>query len=274
MNKLRRIRRYKYLSFSENSLRIIKSGTIKFTKPSEFNDPFDCDPEHETNVDSLLKNRPDLVKKAAQFLNLSKEQLIIEKPIMAERVKKAIEAGYFGQPASDNVGICSLSRDPLNLLMWAHYSKDHTGFVVEFDIPIESFDLPEKDVGYFEKLIPHKVHYQDSKPMVSFLDDNDVKMTKQFLTKGSVWKYEQEERVIDYIRKSGIHVYDQKNILFSVIAGMRMKDPELSKLEDAVKTINKEKGLNISFYKATPLKGKFGLVIKERPELTSQYNLQ
>jgi hypothetical protein len=67
MSKLRRIRRYKYLSFSEKSLRIIKSGTIKFTKPSEFNDPFDCDPEHETNVDNLLKNRPDLVKKLHNF---------------------------------------------------------------------------------------------------------------------------------------------------------------------------------------------------------------
>ena len=274
MNKLRSIRRYKYLSFSKNSLEIIKSGTIKFTKPSEFNDPFDCDPEYETNVDNLLKNRPDLVNKVAQFLNLSKEQLIIEKPIIAERLKKAIEAGNFGQQASDNVGICSLSRDPLNLLMWAHYSKDHTGFVVEFDIPIETFDLPKRDVEYFEKLIPHKVYYQDYKPIVSLLDDNDAKFTKQFLTKGSVWKYEQEERVIDYIRKSGIHAYDQKNILFSVIAGMRMKDPELSELEDAVKTINKEKGLNISFYKATPLKGKFELFVKERPELKSKCNLQ
>jgi len=274
VNKLKSLRRYKYLSFSENSLQIIKSGTIKFTKPSEFNDPFDCDPEYKDNVNNLLKKRPDLVKKAGQFLNLSKEQLIVEKPIMAERLKKAIEAGCFGQPASDNVGICSLSRDPLNLLMWAHYSKDHTGFVVEFDIPIESFDLPKKDVGYFEKLIPHKVYYQDFKPIVSFSDDNDVKITKQFLTKGSVWKYEQEERVIDYIRKSGIHAYDQKNILFSVIAGMRMKDSELSKLEDAVKNINKEKGLNVSFYKATPLKGKFELFIKERPELRSQCDLQ
>lgn len=274
MNKLRRIRRYKYLSFSGNSLQIIKSGTIKFSKPSQFNDPFDCDPEHETNVDEFLKNRPDFIKKVGQFLSLSQEQLIIEKPIMAERLKKAIEAGNFGQPASDDVGICSLSRDPLNLLMWAHYSKYHTGFVVEFDIPVESFDLPENDVGYFEKLIPHKVHYKDSKPIVSFLDDNDVKITKQFLTKGSVWKYEQEERVIDYIRKNGIHAYDQKNILFSVIAGMRMKDPELSKLEDAVKTINKEKELNVLFYKAASLKGKFGLFIKERPELKSQCNLQ
>ena len=33
---------YKYVPLSDGQL-IIASGTLKFTKPSEFNDPFDCD---------------------------------------------------------------------------------------------------------------------------------------------------------------------------------------------------------------------------------------
>lgn len=43
------IRLYKYLPFDEGSLRIITEGTIKFTLPSEVNDPFDCAPDYETS---------------------------------------------------------------------------------------------------------------------------------------------------------------------------------------------------------------------------------
>ncbi|MES9903809.1 MAG: hypothetical protein ABW168_14180 [Sedimenticola sp.] len=43
------ILRYKYVPFSEGSLSIIKEGTMKFTPPTEFNDPFDCAPDIDAN---------------------------------------------------------------------------------------------------------------------------------------------------------------------------------------------------------------------------------
>ncbi len=223
LNKISTIKRYKYLPFDEGSLQIISSGTIKFTKPSEFNDPFDSDPNHERdNIEEFLENRPDLIEKVSKFLNLNQQQLLQEKPLMVKRLREAIDQGLYGQPASDNVGICSLSRDPLSLLMWAHYTKYHTGFVVEFDIPIESCDLPKHEVTLLELLIPHEVKYRKEKPIVSFEDNIDEKLEKQFLVKGADWAYEQEERVIDYIQKDGIHEYNQTNILCSVIAGCQL----------------------------------------------------
>lgn len=36
--------RYKYLPFNEGSLKVITEGTVKFTCPLDFNDPFDCQP--------------------------------------------------------------------------------------------------------------------------------------------------------------------------------------------------------------------------------------
>lgn len=42
---------------------------------------------------------------------------------------------------NDEIGICSLSRNPLNLLMWAHYASSHTGFVVEFSVFNEHLPL-------------------------------------------------------------------------------------------------------------------------------------
>lgn len=265
---LKRIKLYKYLPFSEGSLKILSEGTIKFSKPSEFNDPFDCAPDYESNnVEEFLESRPDLVDKVFQLKNVSPKDADCEKRAMVERLKDAIEKGVFGQKASDNVGICSLSRKPLNLLMWAHYANDHKGFVVEFDIPIETFYPIKHEVKFFEWLILLKVEYQDFKPVVNFSDDQETKMKKQFLIKGIDWKYEQEERVIDYVRGSGIHKYDQNNILSSVLAGMKMRPSEYHSLENLIGTLYKEKKLKIGIHKVAPADGKFELYVPDRPDL-------
>ena len=129
---LKRIKLYKYLPFNAGSLKILSEGTIKFSKPSEFNDPFDCGPDHESNnLEEFIESRPDLVAKVEQMNNILPENVNYEKAAMLERLKTAIESGEFGQKASDSIGICCLTRDPLNLLMWAHYAHDHSGFVVD-----------------------------------------------------------------------------------------------------------------------------------------------
>jgi hypothetical protein len=57
--------RYKYVPFTENSLKILTDGTIKFSLPSKVNDPFDCFPAHKVELDMrkyeiFIKTRPDL----------------------------------------------------------------------------------------------------------------------------------------------------------------------------------------------------------------------
>lgn len=42
------IYRYKHLPFSDGALRALTEGTIKFTCPLEFNDPFDSIPHYDT----------------------------------------------------------------------------------------------------------------------------------------------------------------------------------------------------------------------------------
>jgi hypothetical protein len=265
---LKRMKLYKYLPFSDGSLKILSEGTIKFSKPSEFNDPFDCAPDHQSeNLEEFLEFRPDLVDTVLQFKKCSPEDADVEKIAMVKRLKSAIDNGAFGQKASDIVGICSLSRNPLNLLMWAHYADDHKGFVVEFDIPLESFYPIKDEVKYFEWLIPQKVEYQKAKPVVNFADDKNTKMKKQFLVKGIDWEYEQEERVIDYVRGSGIHKYDQDNILSSVFTGVRMGASEHHLLENIIGTLLKEKNLKIGIHKVAPVGGKFELHVSGRPDL-------
>ncbi len=270
MDKLVTIKRYKYLPFDIGSLKVLTQGTIKFTKPSEFNDPFDCDPGHDSEkIEEYLEKRPDFIEKVAKFLNLSGTQIQEEKPHMVARLRNAINNGLFGQSASDNVGICCLTKDPLSLLMWAHYADNHKGFVVEFDIPIESYDKPESEVEFFELLIPHEVNYNQMKPIVAFDDSLEEKLEKQFLTKGKDWEYEQEERVVDYIRKAGIHPYKREVILCSVIAGAKMERSNYDLLETILQRLNEEHDLEVNLHQASQVPNEFELHVEGRPDLQS-----
>lgn len=239
---------------------------MKFTRPSEFNDPFDCDPEmDESKHLKYMMGRKDLLKKAGDGLGLSPGQRIQNKGVMLKRLEIALRNGAFGQKIVNNVGICSLSRDPLNLLMWAHYAKDHTGFVIEFCIPIQA----QTDEDALKRLIPFEVKYEEEKPIINPYDDERVNSDKQFLVKGHDWAYEQEERVIDYLREHGIHCYERKIILKSVIAGMRMRNDHFVILKNAVEAMNTELGINVEVYRAKPLKGKFALSVPGRDDLSS-----
>ena len=232
---------------------------MQFKRPSKFNDPFDCDPEMDEH--EHLNYAKDLIKKAGDDLGLSPAGL------MVKGVETALQNRELSQNLADNVGICSLSRDPLNLLMWAHYAKDHTGFVVEFCIPTHTKKFREEDA--LKRLTPLEVKYEKTKPIVNPYEEYRVLCEKYFLVKGDDWIYEQEERVVDSLRGPGIHPYERKVILKSVIAGMRMCDDHLAILKNTVEAMNAELGINVAVYKAEPLKGKFALSVPGRDDLSS-----
>lgn len=268
------ILRYKYVPFDEGSLCIIKDGTMKFTRPSEFNDPFDCDPEMDVHkyLKYMSEERKDFFKKAGRKFGLSPAKRIQEKGVMLKRLENACQNGELGQKGVNNaVGICSLSRDPLNLLMWAHYAKDHTGFVVEFCIPLESQTYYEDDAKkeVFNWLVPLEVKYEKEKPIINPYDDDGANYDKRFFVKGYDWAYEQEERVVDFLRGYGIHPYERKIILSSVIAGMRMCDDHFVILKNTVEAMNTELGIDVAVYRAELLKGKYALSVPGRDDLSS-----
>jgi hypothetical protein len=237
MNFLKTTKLYKYLEYNDNSLKIITEGTIKFSDPTKFNDPFDCQPCYDPSIaEHIAKTRSDLMNAAADYRGISIEHLMEENP--KQRLANVMESGQYSFEMASSVGICSLTRDPLNLLMWAHYADDHKGFVVEFNIPEESIEPLNNPMQLFELLIPQKVLYVPEMPIILPTDNIDEQLTKQYLTKGLAWKYESEDRVIDYVRKSGIHKYDQKSILCSVITGLKMKPENFKNIKEKVDELN------------------------------------
>ena len=77
-----------------------------------------------------------------------------------------------------NVVILSLTRTPLNALMWAHYGEEHKGFVIGYDVDDQFFKCKTNN------LIPIQqgnVIYTKTKPIINisefFLNelDNHIK---------------------------------------------------------------------------------------------------
>nr|DAG43056.1 MAG TPA: Protein of unknown function (DUF2971) [Caudoviricetes sp.] len=113
------------------------------------------------------------------------------------------------------VAVLSLTRSPLNPLMWAHYGKEHTGIVIAYEadceflnsweynlIPAESgeviytqtktpFDLTPQAVSTL-----HKIYLRGSGDARALNVQEHALASRLFLTKHASWVYEEEVRVV------------------------------------------------------------------------------
>jgi hypothetical protein len=184
---------YKYVSFS-SAVKIIKGESIGFTCLEDLNDPF-------------------------EGTNFGFSSLGDVKPQSATRA--------FRNNFSRRYALLSLTRNPLNPLMWSHYGDSHKGVVIGIDIASaglmssEEFVIPAQlgEITYvatknkdlngipsIEKL--NKIKKDDLK----FGSEIKNYLKQAFLYKSLEWGYEEEVRVIKSISrfKFGYHgIHDE-----------------------------------------------------------------
>lgn len=250
--------RYKYLPFSEGSIKMISEGTLRFTCPLEFNDPFDCMPSYDpASIENITKTRPDLIKQAGNQLGLSPAKRLQRKGVFIQNIRGGVESGEFTRGLIEGLGVHSLSRVATNILMWSHYADHHKGFVVELEIRM---DAP-KELLY--GIIPIPVEYKKERPVISWGAEFDIE--KYFLTKSKDWEYEQEERIMTTNEGPGIHPYSREHFLYSVIAGCRMTESNFAELEKAVDRARRETGKPIGLFKAQSAKHQYKVFVPGHP---------
>ncbi len=96
--------------------------------------------------------------------------------------------------------ILSLSKSSNNILMWTHYSKDHTGIVIGIEI-IKN----DNDISIYE------VEYQKELPLYKEENNKEEFLKEVLTTKLFPWEYEQEIRVLSKDNKIDIKI---KEIIF------------------------------------------------------------
>jgi Protein of unknown function (DUF2971) len=207
---------YKYLS--PERLDVLKNCQIRFTQPTAFNDPFDCLPHFSVSEelnplgsrfyflqaspedigDSRLKDEvTEHVRKSyAADSSYTLEAVIMQEPIPLEH--QGILGDSFrrelSRSAQESALVLSLTENSNNLLMWAHYAKDHTGFVIGFDSThsyFHSAGTNPSNPGFL-----NQVKYIDERPSGVC---GTFSVEQAYLTKSLDWSTEHEWRILQRV---------------------------------------------------------------------------
>jgi len=134
------------------------------------------------------------------------------------------------------VGVLSMSAIADNILLWAHYADAHQGLCLIFDA-MNDFFAPAQEVQY-ARLRPEINPVSDS---------DDSMMESALLTKSLHWSYEEEWRLVQYLRGPGVYTYPQ-GALLGVILGARISSGNEARMRQWVK----EAGVPIELYRGSP----------------------
>lgn len=173
---------YKFCTFEANSLSILINQEVWFSKPADFNDPFDGDfnVRDKSTLDDFLSisKKPLFSDECEQFKNEHCDSDGIIHSDVLNKYKDII--GVF-----KNIGVLCLTPRRDSVLMWSHYADEHKGFSIKFDIPDS---VPCTDINYAKELPQHPLSFY-------YNTGNGNGFIKIQFTKHIDWKYENEVRV-------------------------------------------------------------------------------
>lgn len=239
------VRLYKYRSIPHHKsariqrklrhplVQLLLSNELWLAPTVSFNDPFDGRAGYE-----ILERDDELRQKMnahARYLAIEHglptdvrvDEEIVQHP---ERLVRVLEEGH--ERMRRMLGICALTTDAHNPLMWSHYADEHRGICIQLDA---SCDL--------RNLLAQPVEYSNTYPVMA---DIFRPMTERadivpFLRKSEHWAYEREWRLVDTKHVNAPRSFSP-SALTSVIFGLRTpqqdKDYVLRLLDEREKKYN------------------------------------
>lgn len=215
---------YKYGCINEFSEALFSGNYLYFARPSDFNDPFECNPvisgenvdekKYRNWIDKKLKqeggNRSERRVRSAQLCksNIYKDQKSLD------QIRNDMSAVY------SQIGMYCLSEVNDEILMWSHYADNHRGYCLEFEATDHT--------PFFGTA--QKVQYSASYPVAMFLEEDDLRrLQTTLLTKYNGWAYEKEWRMMSvsetFEPSFGMKRYPPR-LMKKVIFGSRMREED------------------------------------------------
>lgn len=232
---------YKFHRINKFLYQLLIDNQLWFSKPYDFNDPFD------TQFISDLKSTDKLKTEAVETLvkQMHTDDFRFNKEVVKQVLLKRANEIDLDKTMNEhlfkefqNWGICCFSEVFDNLLMWSHYTDGHRGICLEFD-----FTSDQLINGWL-----CKINYSEDFPHIK----ENSEYIKGITTKSIYWKYEQEFRLIT--PKSGLHSF-AKDSLTGIIFGSKTDETEIVRLMELTKTLGytkavfKQASINSSKYK-------------------------
>lgn len=151
---------------------------------------------------STYKNLNDPFELKSLFLE---EEKIISKGYPLETIK------IIKDMILDSILIGCFTTDKSNMPMWAHYSNNHKGFCIEFDIkdPTYFYPVSYENTRISASNIFMNLIYYCEKARLDDINNEEIEMWKQnmeiilhsFCIKDKSWKYENEYRILNIAEK-------------------------------------------------------------------------
>ena len=257
---------YKYRYFDKNKyhLMALEKPQLRFASARDFNDPYDSTLQY-----NFLDQPPGIQLKWAievtkiEFPQLNKDEIKEKAKSQLDKInndsshlkwfkKHYVDVNY------DKFGICCLTPNQKNLLMWAHYSDNHKGFCIGFDTN-KILEIQKLLVKKNELLQLLKIPYSDTIPSINFYESmssdqwvNDL--YKMLYTKSSHWSYEQEYR-LSYWNHPNMSLDISFNVISEVILGCKISKNNKKKILLVISKFDS----NISLFQAHKHSTKFDL---------------
>ncbi len=209
---------YKYRSWSDvYHKRLLTNCELYFPSPLKFNDPFDScvalTPYGSKSdilllgIELLRTQNPGMPYKEAlkRAKIVNKEQNYRNEEMIKEQHRQMLESNY---------GVCSLTSDFDNLVMWSHYSNSHEGFCIGLDVDLLVHDIyrqiPDYSPDKLFLLCDEVIYYTDYPELWYKLapKNNDTRTIDEIyrealqplFAKSKQWEYEKEWRLITFQR--------------------------------------------------------------------------
>lgn len=223
---------YKYVSVKD-ALLIMNDGTLYFTNPLNFNDPYDIAPsfpkEGRSKCYKFLLNHHGVRPKVHGKQKTEDLKRLDDEQLRADLLQKW--------------SVTCFSKSPFILPLWAHYADNHTGCVLEFRVTPQINDYIEMNLNKNhmddELLYPLSVIYSKNRPRAYDADGlvtNEIALS-MILTKDEAWAYEQEMRSFK-TRKQGAYSF-RKDQLHRIYCGIKMEKTDIEKINRAVNAYRK-----------------------------------
>lgn len=229
---------YRYISLKSKDVdRIFTHNEFYFSRPDQFNDPFDCrslltlNRCDEDNYKSFLKynaeNRKEELTEAQINSHLEKGLINFRQnnALVEKRYKQVIKKNLL--ESINEFKILCLSQNYNDILMWSHYSEGHRGVVLQLNT-----EALERDFGRLVKVVyPENGEY----PTIKDFNNNDHE--EIFLkAKALNWEYEKEWRILKHVKNEKemgmlgkVYTFGN-NVITGIILGCTISDSDKDRI--------------------------------------------